>query len=282
MKNAWPAAPLLLAGALLAAAWTGAADQASLEVRAATGKTTANVWIDQSYAGEAPVSQNLSAGVYRLRVCRRGCAIQRQVLLKQGCKVVIQADFEQNKIEVENIKELDYQPLMGKTEVLLTSTRVEPSPLHDYPEKGPAHLGPAPAEDPVKACPAGPEAAECRTRYGEGPRALVYLYYCLLVEKDFEGAYELRATSHDRAWFYRVSRPFCRVSGFRIKGLMLEERTADEYEARYEVRMEDREGKPAESWELDAVIVKRRGRWLIRELTGSVVREAGGREAGSP
>jgi hypothetical protein len=128
----------------------------------------------------------------------------------------------------------------------------------------------APVTGPRPPCARKSGAAACAT-YGEGIRDVVYKYYCLLANNDFEKAFTLWYTDRDLAWFYKASKSFCGVHDYQIRGFQVTETATGRVDATYVVDLKDSRGQTMESWQMRTVLVRRAGAWRIRTVSGNIL-----------
>lgn len=386
-----------------------AAGTARLEVKAHPESPAARVWIDQKPLETTPLPlPYFPSGTHVIRVSRMGAAIERRLYLKEGTEVILVADFLKNELQVENRKQLNYEPLQGKTRVLLSPSQFEPAPPapsslvtpepshYTEPEPKPASDPPPPAtpvvaveepstpepkkpeqgvvfpnlavpstpepstpepeppapsieKDPetndehgstslasttetpedggwsaipkegeygppvppeirarleeakkkeleaaaadgstqnpdantqasdtstpepelehVGSCPPKPGADLCK-EYDTGIKGTVHNYYCLLVNKRFRKAYEMRVTNRDLDWFVKVSKSFCNIHDFHIRSFSIDKSSDLEATTSYVVDLIDSKERLLESWQMKTFLAKHENVWRIRSTFG--------------
>ncbi len=142
----------LLALVMPAPAGHAAAGRVKLTILSSPQSPPVKVWIDNQAMGETPLAiAGVSEGRHQIRVSRQGGAFERTVLLKAGPEVILIANFLTNDFDVKNRADLKYEPLqIKKTTVMITSSRLEPTPTQA--------MAPAP-KAPAPAAPAAPKPA---------------------------------------------------------------------------------------------------------------------------
>ncbi len=158
------------------------------------------------------------------------------------------------------------QPADGRTTVTFSAagkTEKPAEPIKPAEEKKPETTATPP-------CRATGRASSC-AEYNTGIRGAVYAYYCFLAENDFDAAYDMRVTSRDKAWFYNVSKTFCNVYGFNVRGFATESSTGTEAVVTYHVDLLSEMDQVIETWSMKTSLVKRGGQWKILSTAGAKI-----------
>lgn len=119
---------------------------------------------------------------------------------------------------------------------------------------------------PEPPCSPNEGSEQCMTEYGSGIRATVYGYYCSLAKNDFKQAYFLWKTDRDAQWFYDVSKSFCNISDFAIRGFEVQQ--SDEYDAMAVYIVDLISDSGTESWKMRAGLAQTESGWKMVSVAG--------------
>ncbi len=124
------------------------------------------------------------------------------------------------------------------------------------------------------AHPCPPEGdIQCNRWKADTIRGVVYKYYCMLINNDFDEAYNYWSTGKTRGWFYGAAQKFCSIHGFAIRGFEAGRDSETKARTMYIVDLKDRDGTIIETWKMETSLVKKGSIWMITSTEGKMVEE---------